>query len=372
MKDNQKLILGIFFVIFLYLLNYITVSYNIIYLSILVGFLIYIVQLFGFRKNNLRYQKDLLFNIIICVLSYFLITYLSAMFFGFRKNVFQLSLDTFTTFIISVLLTGVITEIIRYLLLRRYQNSTKAIVLFSIFFVFIDLLPQIVLKDFTKLDTLLGVLGLTALPTIFDNILFCYLSLKVGYRANIFYRVVMRGYIYFVPLIPNFNDYLFSIIKIIFPIIILLIISNQFQDKRLVQVRRKSRTRKLLILPILFLIIVVSLVSGYFKYFALTIGSMSMSPSIEKGDILIIEKTKNLSKISEGEILAFNYGGEIVVHRIINKIIKEDQTIYFKTQGDYNKTADNHLVTSEEVIGIARLKIKYLGLPTVWLNEALK
>lgn len=130
--------------------------------------------------------------------------------------------------------------------------------------------------------------------------------------------------------------------------------------------------RKLWIVPIPFLLLIIGLVSGYFKYFALTIGSMSMSPTIEKGDILLIEKTKNISRISEGTVLAFHYDGKIVVHRVVKKIVKEDQSVYFETQGDSNLTADHHLVSMDEVIGITRLKIKYLGLPTVWLNESFK
>jgi len=267
---------------------------------------------------------------------------------------------------------GVVTEMIRYLLLQKYRNQKRAIYLFYCFFVFIDVIPQVVSNNFSSFESLLNVFGFIILPTIFENILFCYLCLKVGYRSNIFYKVIMRGYIYFVPLIPNYNDYLSSIIRVIFPIIILCVIYQQFQDKRKVQVRRSPVLSKLWIIPTLLLVLVVGLVSGYFQYFALTIGSMSMSPTVEKGDILIIEKTKNSSKIQEGSILAFNYNGEIIVHRVIKRIEKEGQSISFQTQGDYNETADHHLVSMNEVIGIARLKIKYLGLPTVWLSESFQ
>ncbi len=372
MKDSQKLIFAIGCVLLGYLINYLTLSNLWIYFLILILFLIFLISNFGLKKINFRYQKDLLFSVIICILSYFLITYLSGIFFGFRKNIFRFNLDTLSTFLILVVGIGIVTEIIRYLLLQRYRNQTCVIYLLYFFFVFIDIIPQIVSNNFTSFESILGVFGLVILPTLFENILFCYLCLKVGYRSNIFYKVIMRGYLYFIPLLPNYNDYLSSIIKIVFPIIILCVLYQQFQDKREVQVRRNTKLSKLWILPVLLLLLVVALVSGYFQYFALTIGSMSMSPTVEKGDILIIEKTKNLSRISEGSILAFNYDGKIVVHRVIKKITKEDQSIYFQTQGDYNETADNHLVSIDEVIGVARLKIKYLGLPTVWLSESLK
>lgn len=372
MKDSQKLIFGIGCCCLGYLVNYFTLANQWLYFLILVLFLLFLIPIFGVKKSNFRYQKDLLFSVVICILSYFFITYLSGVFFGFRRNIFRFSLDTLSTFLVSIVCIGIVTEIIRYLLLQRYKNKNGEIYLLYFFFVFIDIIPQIMNSNFSNFEALLGTFGLVILPIIFENILFCYLSLKVGYRSNILYKVIMRGYIYFIPLIPNYTDYLLSIIKIVFPILILCILYRQFQDKREVKIQRNSKIHKLWIVPIFLLLLVVGLASGYFKYFALTIGSMSMSPTIEKGDILVIEKTKNLSRIPEGSILAFNHDGKIIIHRVIKKITKEDQSIHFQTQGDYNETADNYLVSINEVIGVARLKIKYLGLPTVWLNESLK
>lgn len=373
MKDSQKLIFGIGSVLLGYLVNYLTLSSQWLYLLILILFLLFLIPIFGIKKINFRYQKDLLLSVSICILSYFFITYLSGIFVGFRKNIFHFNLDTLSTFLVSIVCIGIITEILRYLLLQRYKNKNWTIYLFYFFFVFIDILPQIVNSSFSNFESFLGTFGFIILPIIFENILFCYLSLAVGYQSNILYKIIMRGYIYFIPLIPNYTDYLSSIIKIIFPILIFFILYQQFQDKREVKVQRPSKIQKFVIVPIsLLLIIIVGLVSGYFQYFALTIGSMSMSPAVDKGDILIIEKTKNVSGIQEGNILAFNYDGKMIVHRVIKKITREDQSIYFETQGDYNETADNHLVSMDEVVGVARLKIKYLGLPTVWLNESFK
>ncbi len=296
MKDSQKLIFGIVCVLLGYLANYLTYSNPWLYFLILVLFLLFLIPILGLNKRKFRYQKDLLFSVVICILSYFFIIYLSGIFFGFRRNIFRFSFDTASMFFVSVLCTSMVTEIIRYLLFQRYKNKTWVLYLFYFFFVFIDIMSQIVSSNFSNFESLLGTVGLVILPIIFENILFCYLSLKVGYHSNILYKIIMRGYLYFVPIIPNYNDYFSSVIKIVFPILILYILYQQFQDRREVKVRRNPMIRKLWIVPTLFLLLMVGLVSGYFKYFALTIGSMSMSPTIDKGDILIIEKTKNMVK----------------------------------------------------------------------------
>ena len=50
-------------------------------------------------------------------------------------------------------------------------------------------------------------------------------------------------------------------------------------------------------------------------------------------------------------------------------IIKDEDKYYFYTQGDANNNIDNFAVHENMIIGVVNLKIPYIGLPTVWLNE---
>ena len=86
-----------------------------------------------------------------------------------------------------------------------------------------------------------------------------------------------------------------------------------------------------------------------------------MVPTINKGDVVIIEKfDNNVDKLKEGQIIAFEYHGVLIVHRIIR--ISEVKGEYFLyTQGDANNAEDGYPVTQD--------KIPYIGLPTVWLKE---
>ena len=116
-------------------------------------------------------------------------------------------------------------------------------------------------------------------------------------------------------------------------------------------------------------ILVVMSNSGFFKIQNLTIGSNSMKPYMAKGDVIIIEKLKGkeLEEFKKGDILVFRYDNKIISHRIKN-IIKRDG-YYFVTKGDNNEQNDNNLVKEEDVIGIVRYRIKFIGLPSVWLKE---
>ena len=131
--------------------------------------------------------------------------------------------------------------------------------------------------------------------------------------------------------------------------------------------RRKHMKGSAVIAILAFLVI---LVSGIFKYQIIAIGSGSMSPLIEKGDAVIISKTthQDLESIKVGQILVFTHNGRYITHRVIY-ITKLDGKYYFQTKGDANSDEDNYTVEEDDIIGVTSQRIKWIGLPTVWLQE---
>ena len=73
--------------------------------------------------------------------------------------------------------------------------------------------------------------------------------------------------------------------------------------------------------------------------------------------------------IKKGDILVYNHENKIIVHRVIKKINGEN--ISFKTKGDYNNAKDSWIVKQDDVIGIVKFRIRWVGMPTVALNELL-
>ena len=114
----------------------------------------------------------------------------------------------------------------------------------------------------------------------------------------------------------------------------------------------------------------ISLTSGMFKYYALAIGSESMEPKINKGDVVVVEKLneKEIKKLKEGEVLVYKHNDMVIVHRIV-RVKEYNGAIYFNTKGDNNGEEDSWTIDEQLVIGRAIFKIPYLGVPTVWLNE---
>ena len=95
-----------------------------------------------------------------------------------------------------------------------------------------------------------------------------------------------------------------------------------------------------------------------------------MQPVFGYGDAILLEKI-NPQEITNHEIIVFNRDGMIVSHRVV-KVSKEPGITYFYTKGDSNKDQDTDRVADKDVIGVVRKVLKFVGYPTVKINELMK
>ena len=239
-------------------------------------------------------------------------------------------------------------------------------------FIVLDIVIMIPLYNLHDSRNFIEFLSIIVIPSISKNILFTYFILKFGYLTNICYRVIMELTIYIVPILPNINIYLDSVFKFTFPIIILMCLQKILNEKKDIEVRKPKILKIVDVFVTLFLLIVVFLTSGIFSHYALVIGSDSMNPNINKGDIVIVKKIKSeqIENIEVGDILVFNMRNKVVVHRV-QKINDNNNRLSFITKGDNNIDVDNWVVNENDVIGIVTAKIPIVGYPTVWLNEMI-
>ena len=147
-----------------------------------------------------------------------------------------------------------------------------------------------------------------------------------------------------------------------------LIIDCTFErDKFTYTLKEKKINIVTLIITIIIAIGVVALVSCKFKYGIIVVGSSSMANTINKGDAVIFEKYEG-QKLEEGQIIIFKKDNIITVHRIKDVQMLNSDMIFY-TQGDNNQQRDDGYRTQEDIIGIVKLKVQYIGWPTIWVNE---
>lgn len=327
--------------------------------------------LFRIRKNNNYLKKNTLRLTIISLLSYFLIIYALGLVLGFTKNFFDLSIKGILLNILPILTVIISQEIIRYLTAVNTTLNRKPLYIVSISYVLytvifnIDISRLFIIEyDFIFFCTIVAV-------AVARELLFTYLSANANVMPNILIRLLLELYIFILPIIPNFGNYLSSVFGIGYPAFVYYLVRKgvSYYNKEKSYVGRAS-FNFLLIPMILFLIVVISLTSGLFKYQMVAIMSDSMVPIFYRGDAILYQKTNDLKNIEVGTVIAFKVNDILVTHRVIEKE-EISGKYYFYTKGDNNNTVDNVKITEENVKGIVIFRVPYIGFPTVWLNEII-
>lgn len=371
-KGYQRLLI---FEIILFIILFInSFVWNILNNYIMVIFLvlgtIIFKHFFGFEKDKHRYIKDIIFDIIILLLVSFLIYYLFGILIGFYKPGNYYNLYSIRTILIPLILNIILKEYLRYQMITKSEGSKLLAIITCLLFVFIDISSSIYYADYSSSYRFFMFIALTVLPSVSRNIVSCYIASKVGYKPNILWIMVTQLYIYLLPIIPNPNEYLLSIIRFMFPILIMYKVYSFFEKTKdeVIESDYKKTNKITLIIPTIIVIILVYFTSGYFNYYAVAIASGSMAPNINKGDVVVIEKIDRYDNLKVGDVLAYNYDGKIIVHRIIN-IIEEDGKYYFYTKGDNNNSQDDFVIYEDMIVGIVNIRLPFIGYPTVWFNE---
>lgn len=361
-KSYVKLIIINFLTILFCLFNsFYFKKINSLFLTFFLIILLLITKiLFGFEKDKHRYIKDVCLKIVINLFIFLIFYYLVGIFIGFAKTYNFSSLKA----IINIIFYIVIKEYLRYTLITKSSESKFLLILTTIMFIFIDNTIAFSINGFLFNKSTFLLVAITFIPSITENILCSWMSFKFGFKPVMLYLLIIKLYLYILPIIPNPNEYIYSIIFFLLPIMILFNIKKWLDKGDLNIVLNKAN-----IIPyflIVFSLILIYFVSGYFRYYAIAIASGSMNPIIKKGDVVIVDqKFKNLKK---GDIIAYRYNGTVIVHRI-NDLIRDKNDIIIYTKGDSNSSCDSWKVEYDMIIGVINYKIPLIGYPTVWINN---
>lgn len=376
MKKSYKLLLSVEIISIMFILFLINISTNIFYI---IGFialeLLLLVKYFGISKIYDKYKRENILNILIVIFSYYFITYLLGLYVGFVQSSYIMKLGYIIKKLVPSLVLIIISEILRYEYISKGKKNKVIIFLSVVFFILVDAITKINGYNLKDMGVLITFIASIIVPSIAKNVFLTYECYKAGYKAPIIYRCLMELPIYILPILPNLGVYVNSSIEVIIPSVIFYLSYELYRDK---DKKEKVRNRKaydiFFYIIIIILLVIMALTSGLFKYHAIAVGSGSMTPNINKGDAVIVEKlsVEEIKNIEVGEILVFRKDGVTIVHRVvqINKIT--DDKYYFYTKGDNNNSYDGYPISIENIVGVAKGRIRYIGYPTVILNEILE
>ncbi len=372
MKKNLKLIyiveLALFFLILILCstLNVMANNYK-YYLVITFLFLLIIpcYYIFGFPKDNNYNKNSGVRTIIIFVMLFGIIGYLLGIVLGFNKG-YLLSFNTIFNGIIPIILMTVFIEILRFIVLKKAFYNKYVIVIFTLLTTLIYILLHY--SDINSNYKIFVFFSTIVIPYIAIESLCSYFSVNIGLLPCILFKLIIFLYPYIIPIVPNYGDYFKSVLDILLCFSIFVTINKdllEFDKSKKIVNRFNFNIFTIPLLVVLLVLIILT--SGIFKYQLVAIASDSMNPVYYRGDALMVEKC-SINKIKVGDVLVFMSDNRIITHRVI-KIYKENDEIKFITKGDNNKTRDDIISDDSNYIGKGIFILKYIGYPTIWLNE---
>lgn len=320
------------------------------------------------HKRNIISLHHKQVTILVGLLSvvFLLIFYLLGLYFGYVKSLVTFNLWTLLLMVIPTAIIIIFSEIIRNIFMSEKSIMSK--ILTTIFLILIDLTLYTTVGQFTTFEGFVDVIGFSLLASIANNLLWNYTSVRFGYRPSIVFRLTITLYEFIIPIVPNVFMYFRCFLRIVYPYIIYLILEVLYAKKNfIVSVKDKKRDNIISVIILTIMILMIMLISCEFRYGLLVIGTGSMAGTIEVGDAVLYERYDN-QNIKEQQIIIFERDEIRVVHRIVD--IKDVNGVRrYYTKGDANKQNDSGYLTKDDIWGVVKFKVKYIGYPTLMLRE---
>lgn len=323
---------------------------------------------FKFRKDKTYARIQVTITMLLIGIVQIVLYLLNGFLEGFSKNAISMSFNRFLTVILPIILILVVIELLRYMISVKFEKNNLIRILSITMFVLFDVTLFGSNVNFNSLDSVLEFLGITFFPSLVSNIVFDDMVVKYGYKPILVYRLLTTLCYYMLPIVPNMYILFRAIARIVIPLIFYFILSYMYDRvtfQEALKVKPKISISSIIIL--ILVIIMAGLISCEFRYGILTIGSGSMTGTLNKGDIAFFEKF-NGQELEIGDIIIFKRGKRNIVHRITQVGLFNDEYVYI-TKGDKNKVEDNGYVYQKDIQGIVHYRIKYIGYPSIWIRN---
>ena len=188
------------------------------------------VIMFGFSKAILNpAKKKATRRVGIIIILAIAVTYCVGAFVGFLRNGYSLAPINIIKNTYAPIFIAVFTELFRYNFIRANKNKFKMTVILTILLAILEMQMNMAVVTHWGLQEIFIVTTTLVIPIIAKNMILSYLSYEVGYQPCLIYRLILELYIYFVPYLPKFGDYLNSMFGLILPMVVFMYASEDVE-----------------------------------------------------------------------------------------------------------------------------------------------
>jgi len=305
----------------------------------------------------------------IACLVYAALLLLSGVLFGFGQNpmvsgavVFLKNLWTFLPFVF-------LSEAIRVQMAKNTPARMKTAMTAAITLVY----------TFIQIETLHGFVNYNAdnwveliitsiFPLLALNFVLTHVAFSGSYKACFILRGVFALLPVLSPILPDITKFLWAIIIYIVMLAAFVIYERSTRSAPAARRPRRRYGWTAYSLPAVLIAVSLFFGSGLAPWNPVAIASESMTGEFDKGSLVLVEKVpkdKVETTVQVGEVIQFNSGAISVVHRVIDIAHTPFGEQVYITKGDYNPYPDNLPVKPDQVVGIARAHIPYIGYPAI-------
>lgn len=370
---NSKIII-LFLILYLLTYNYI-LSFNTGVSSLLYNILFWIILfifsylLLGYTKNRNMTKKQSIQYILIYCMIYFILIYFLGIITGFNTLPYSHTFLSLLKNIVPALIIIILKELVRYMLIFRMRFNKKNILMINVIFTLVDIIMVINMYEFSTGLLIFTFIGEVIIRSIYNNALETILSYNTGPVPAIIYRSILELYVYIVPIVPELGIYLSAVINVTLPVLLIICLNKLNFNFKNVSKKKVSISKMYITIPLVIILIsFTALVSGIFRYKIVAVASNSMIPVFERGDAVIYEKIDNVENLKIGDILVFQYNDIFYIHRVVEIVYKNKEYMIY-TKGDNNSDNDNFVTSQNDIVGIVKKEVKYIGYPTLWVTE---
>ena len=171
------------------------------------------------------------------------------------------------------------------------------------------------------------------------------------------------------PVLPNTPWIFDSIVNSVFPLILLLYCRYEISLKDKLHLYKFSKPiePKGTIPLVVVIVLLIWFTMGIFPIKPIGVASGSMEPTINIGDMVIIQKC-DANDVEVNDVIEYSRKEYSVIHRVIEKYEKNGET-YFITKGDNNTSADNDPVNEKMIKGKVIFKVPYVAWAKLWIEK---
>jgi signal peptidase len=326
------------------------------------------------RTQMWRTKRDVIQLAAMVAVFQLVLAIFFSFFMGFGSNPSVWTPTTLAVYFPYLLMPFLAVELSRAYLTKAInrKESTLNLFLISLFYTFII---SATILGYTSLTTPLAIsefLIKTFIPTLAVSVLATYLANLGGFTANLTYMLIPTAFSWFSPILPNPPWAVLSVITVMAATIGFLIIDQTITPSPIKRIhpkilkKQKTQLTQWTAIVLIGLIVVWSSI-GLLGFTPTIIGSGSMQPALNPGDITIIISTPP-STIEVGDIIQYRTADAPITHRVIDKY-EAGGSLWFVTKGDANNAPDPDPVPQDQVMGKVVFTIPQLGWASIAIKE---